>query len=91
MDWPGIIVGAGVPLIVGAIYFVARRLTSSLDHDSRIRTLETLLGSKADGEHVTAMLGEQSARVAALESQMTDMARSVGRIEGRAGLNGAEP
>lgn len=91
MDWGGFAVGLGSALALGALGFAARRLTASLDHDSRIRANEANLGRKADGEHVTAMLGEMSARVGALESQMTNMARSVGRIEGRAGREGADP
>ena len=84
-------IGAIGPIAVGLVYFIARRLTASLDHDSRIRSVEAALGRKADGEHVTLMLGELSARCGALESQMTDMARSVGRIEGRSGRSGDDP
>lgn len=91
MDWSGFALGLGSAGIIAALNFTARRLTASLNHDSRIRSLTDDLGRKADGEHVTAMLGEVSARVGALESQMTNMARSVGRIEGRAGRNGDDP
>jgi|GEM_PF-6720083 len=91
MDWSGFAIGLGSALVLAALGFAARRLTASLDHDSRIRSLEADLGRKADGEHVTLMLGELSARCGALESQMTNMARSVGRIEGRADCNGADP
>lgn len=91
MDWGGFAVGLGSALALGALGFAARRLTASLDHDSRIRANEASLGRKADGEHVTAMMGELSARLAALESRVPDLARAVGRIEGRAGRNGDDP